>query len=133
MGSAYIRRCVHYRLEIANFFDVYKDLEPDKLTKVGGFDGVDAAWEEIERSYERARSVTSAAVPGDPGVGPISPLSRSMPSMIRAAARWIGRHVRSGPPGPIGNDLLTVQISLDRAHATANLIALARSLDRWIE
>jgi inorganic pyrophosphatase len=49
----------HLTLEIAHFFDVYKDLEPDKLTKVGGFDGVDTAWEEIERSYERARSVTS--------------------------------------------------------------------------
>ena len=45
----------HLTFEIAHFFDVYKDLEPDKLTKVGGFDGVDAAWEEIERSFERAR------------------------------------------------------------------------------
>jgi inorganic pyrophosphatase len=47
----------HLTFEIAHFFDVYKDLEPDKLTKVGGFDGVDAAWAEIELSFERARSV----------------------------------------------------------------------------
>ena len=45
----------HLTFEIAHFFDVYKDLEPDKLTKVGGFDGVDAAWEEIDRSIERAQ------------------------------------------------------------------------------
>jgi len=49
----------HLTFEIAHFFDVYKDLEPDKLTKVGGFDGVDAAWQEIDRSYERARSISS--------------------------------------------------------------------------
>ncbi len=42
--------------EIAHFFDVYKDLEPGKQTVVGGFDDVSAAWEEIERSYERART-----------------------------------------------------------------------------
>ena len=41
--------------EIAHFFDVYKDLEPGKQTEVGGFDGVEAAWDEIERSYERAK------------------------------------------------------------------------------
>ncbi len=41
--------------EIAHFFDVYKDLEPGKLTKVGGFDGVEAAWDEIARSFARAR------------------------------------------------------------------------------
>ncbi len=46
----------HLTHEIAHFFEVYKDLEPDKLTKVGGFDGVDAAWEEIERSIDRAKS-----------------------------------------------------------------------------
>ena len=47
----------HLTLEIAHFFDVYKELEPDKLTKVGGFDGVDAAWDEIERSFERAKDI----------------------------------------------------------------------------
>ena len=46
----------HLTFEIAHFFDVYKDLEPDKLTKVGGFDGVEAAWQEIEQSFERAKS-----------------------------------------------------------------------------
>jgi len=46
----------HLTFEIAHFFDVYKDLEPDKLTKVGGFDGVDAAWAEIDRSFERAKT-----------------------------------------------------------------------------
>ena len=44
----------HLTQEIAHFFDVYKDLEPDKGTDVRGFDGVDAAWEEIVRSFERA-------------------------------------------------------------------------------
>jgi inorganic pyrophosphatase len=46
----------HLTFEIAHFFEVYKDLEPDKRTEVGGFDGVEAAWEEIARSYERARA-----------------------------------------------------------------------------
>jgi inorganic pyrophosphatase len=44
----------HLTHEIAHFFDVYKDLEPGKLTKIGGFEGVDAAWLEIERSRQRA-------------------------------------------------------------------------------
>jgi inorganic pyrophosphatase len=44
----------HLIQEIAHFFEVYKDLEPGKLTKVGGFEGVEAAWEEIERSRHRA-------------------------------------------------------------------------------
>ena len=42
--------------EIAHFFDVYKDLEPGKITEIKGFEGVDAAWDEIDRSFERARS-----------------------------------------------------------------------------
>ncbi|MGH9079347.1 MAG: inorganic diphosphatase [Acidimicrobiales bacterium] len=46
--------------EIAHFFDVYKDLEPGKRTEVQGFDGVDAAWDEIERSFERARTDAGA-------------------------------------------------------------------------
>lgn len=46
--------------EIAHFFDVYKDLEPGKLTKIKGFDGVEAAWNEIDRSFERANSASSA-------------------------------------------------------------------------
>ena len=46
----------HLTFEIAHFFEVYKDLEPHKRTEVRGFDGVEAAWEEIARSYERAKS-----------------------------------------------------------------------------
>jgi inorganic pyrophosphatase len=45
----------HLTFEIAHFFEVYKDLEPHKRTEVAGFDGVDAAWEEIARSIERAK------------------------------------------------------------------------------
>ena len=48
----------HLTFEIAHFFDVYKDLEPGKLTKVDGFEGVDAAWEEIDRSFARAKVVS---------------------------------------------------------------------------
>jgi len=44
----------HLTFEIAHFFEVYKDLEPHKRTEVRGFDGVEAAWEEIARSYARA-------------------------------------------------------------------------------
>jgi inorganic pyrophosphatase len=44
----------HLTFEIAHFFEVYKDLEPGKLTKVGGFEGVEAAWGEIDRSFQRA-------------------------------------------------------------------------------
>jgi inorganic pyrophosphatase len=46
----------HLAYEIPHFFEIYKDLEPGKATDVGGFEGVDAAWEEIERSRARARS-----------------------------------------------------------------------------
>ena len=42
--------------EIAHFFDVYKDLEPGKLTKIKGFEDVGAAWDEIDRSLGRAKS-----------------------------------------------------------------------------
>ncbi len=45
----------HLTQEVAHFFDVYKDLEPNKGTEVRGFDGVDAAWLEIERSRDRVR------------------------------------------------------------------------------
>lgn len=40
--------------EIAHFFDVYKDLEPGKLSEVKGFAGAEAAWGEIHRSQQRA-------------------------------------------------------------------------------
>ncbi len=43
------------KAEIAHFFDVYKDLEPDKGTIVRGYDGIEAAWTEIESSTERAK------------------------------------------------------------------------------
>ena len=46
--------------EIAHFFDVYKDLEPGKGTTVRGFEGVEQAWQEIERSRERARATDPA-------------------------------------------------------------------------
>jgi inorganic pyrophosphatase len=46
----------HMTFEIAHFFEVYKDLEPDKRTEVGGFDGPEAAWDEINRSLDRAKS-----------------------------------------------------------------------------
>jgi inorganic pyrophosphatase len=44
----------HLTHEVAHFFDVYKDLEPDKGTEIGGFDGAEAAWDEIVRSRKRA-------------------------------------------------------------------------------
>ena len=44
----------HLTHEVAHFFDVYKDLEPNKGTEVRGFAGVEAAWEEIRRSRARA-------------------------------------------------------------------------------
>jgi len=44
----------HLTREIAHFFDVYKELEPGKSTDVGGFQGAEAAWEEIRRSQARA-------------------------------------------------------------------------------
>jgi inorganic pyrophosphatase len=47
----------HLTYEIPHFFEVYKDLEPGKATDVGGFEGVEAAWEEIERCRMRAQSV----------------------------------------------------------------------------
>jgi len=43
----------HLTHEIAHFFEVYKDLEPGKGTEIGGFEGVDSAWKEIERSVAR--------------------------------------------------------------------------------
>lgn len=39
--------------EIAHFFDVYKDLEPGKITSVEGFRGVDAAVAEIAAARAR--------------------------------------------------------------------------------
>jgi inorganic pyrophosphatase len=42
--------------EINHFFDVSKDLEPGKVTEVGGFGDVEAAWAEIDRSFGRAET-----------------------------------------------------------------------------
>ena len=39
--------------EIRHFFDTYKDLEPGKSTSTKGYEGVDAAWSEIEASRLR--------------------------------------------------------------------------------
>jgi inorganic pyrophosphatase len=39
--------------EIENFFDVYKTLEPDKYSETRGFEGRDAAWEEIRACQAR--------------------------------------------------------------------------------
>lgn len=38
---------------IAHFFDHYKDLEPDKWVRIEGWDGIDAAREEILASIQR--------------------------------------------------------------------------------
>jgi inorganic pyrophosphatase len=40
--------------EIAHFFDVYKDLEPDKSTETRGWEGVEPAIAEIEAARARA-------------------------------------------------------------------------------
>jgi inorganic pyrophosphatase len=39
--------------EIEHFFDVYKQLEPDKFASTKGFEGRDAAWAEIQASRAR--------------------------------------------------------------------------------
>jgi inorganic pyrophosphatase len=41
--------------EIEHFFEVYKQLEPGKFASTRGYEGVDAAWREVEESVERAR------------------------------------------------------------------------------
>lgn len=46
--------------EIAHFFEVYKDLEPGKRSEVGGFAGSAQAWEEIQKSRDRARQLAAA-------------------------------------------------------------------------
>jgi inorganic pyrophosphatase len=39
--------------EIKHFFDVYKALEPDKVSSTAGFEGRKAAWREIEAAKKR--------------------------------------------------------------------------------
>jgi inorganic pyrophosphatase len=41
------------RAEIEHFFEVYKMLEPGKHSMTRGFEGVDAAWEEIQAAITR--------------------------------------------------------------------------------
>jgi inorganic pyrophosphatase len=41
------------KAEIEHFFEVYKDLEPNKRSLTHGYEGRDAAWAEIESSRER--------------------------------------------------------------------------------
>jgi inorganic pyrophosphatase len=41
------------RAEIEHFFDVYKMLEPDKHSTTRGYEGRDAAWQEIEAAIAR--------------------------------------------------------------------------------
>jgi inorganic pyrophosphatase len=41
------------RAEIEHFFEVYKMLEPGKYAETRGYDGVDAAWTEIEAARDR--------------------------------------------------------------------------------
>jgi inorganic pyrophosphatase len=41
------------RNEIAHFFDVYKTLEPGKYAETRGYEGVDAAWREIDAAHAR--------------------------------------------------------------------------------
>lgn len=43
----------HLLDEIRHFFDVYKELEPDKRSSTGGFDGRTVAWREIEAARHR--------------------------------------------------------------------------------
>ncbi|MGO9082255.1 MAG: inorganic diphosphatase [Streptosporangiaceae bacterium] len=51
----------HQRAEISHFFNVYKELEPDKGTDVRGWQHRVAAEQEIARSRERERSRAQAA------------------------------------------------------------------------
>jgi len=43
----------HLLDEIEHFFSIYKDLEPGKTTETGGFEGKEAALEELEASRAR--------------------------------------------------------------------------------
>ncbi|HEX4821820.1 MAG TPA: inorganic diphosphatase [Acidimicrobiales bacterium] len=41
------------RAEIEHFFEVYKTLEPGKSSHTAGYNGVEAAWREIDAALER--------------------------------------------------------------------------------
>lgn len=51
----------HLLAEIRHFFDTYKDLEPNKEASTKGYEGVDAAWSEIEQSQKRYESSLASA------------------------------------------------------------------------
>jgi inorganic pyrophosphatase len=52
----------HLLEEIQHFFDMYKVLEPGKSATTVGYEGRDAAWQEIEAAQERyRRSSTTTA------------------------------------------------------------------------
>ena len=86
----------HLTHEIAHFFEVYKDLEPGKGTEIGGFEGVDTAWKEIERSTARG-----ARPRPDRGSASIRAFSLSNSSWVSApesrssanCLRWLMRSV----------------------------------------
>jgi inorganic pyrophosphatase len=44
--------------EIKHFFDVYKALEPDKVSSTAGFEGRKAAWREIEAAKKRYQELS---------------------------------------------------------------------------
>jgi inorganic pyrophosphatase len=50
----------HLLSEIGHFFEVYKALEPHKHTAVRDWEGVGAAWQEIEASRQRYRDAHPA-------------------------------------------------------------------------
>jgi inorganic pyrophosphatase len=51
--------------EIEHFFTVYKDLDPGKSASTRGFQGRDAAWQEVAASRERAGMPTAPSGEGD--------------------------------------------------------------------
>jgi len=53
----------HLLDEIAHFFSIYKDLEPGKMTETRGFEGRQAALEELSRCRVRAAETPSDSPP----------------------------------------------------------------------
>jgi len=45
----------HLQDEIEHFFDIYKDLEPGKSSSTAGFEGLQAAHQQIAEARARAR------------------------------------------------------------------------------
>jgi len=46
----------HLTDEISHFFEVYKALEPEKYSSVRGWEGAEAAWQEIQDCQRRYRA-----------------------------------------------------------------------------